>query len=361
MISSGRVPRPERRAAVWLMIGLVAAACTKEGGEGGEGKSGGARAAVGARTAVASIQPFTQTLGAIGSVVARPGHVALLSAPAPTRVASVFVAVGERVAKGASLVEFEQASFQATAQSAEATLAGAERSYQRALRLSQAGIVPRKEVDQATTDLAQAKAAVVGARRSQELSTLRAPLAGIVTRMTAVLGASVDASQPLVEVADPAALDILLSVTPTEAAQVRVGAPVTLAAGQGASAEALGRGRVISVGGAVDSATRTVAVRVLPLATGRALRIGETVFGQIAVATRAGALTVPLDALVPDADGFKVFVVDAGGTAHARPVLIGGRTTTVAEVTRGLAPGERVVTYGAYGVEDSAKVVPVMP
>ncbi|GAC1694637.1 MAG: efflux RND transporter periplasmic adaptor subunit [Gemmatimonadaceae bacterium] len=346
-----------------MVLALCAAAlgCGKDAGEAGETKTGGGRAAVAARTAVASLQPFTLTLGAIGSVSARPGHVALLSAPAPTRVSSVFVAVGQRVSKGAPLVEFEQAAFQATAQSAEATLAGAERSYQRAQRLSQAGIVARKEVDQATTDLAQARAAVVGARRSQELSTLRAPLAGIVTRMTAVLGASVDANQPLVEVADPSALDIVLSVTPTEAAQVRIGAQATLAAGQGASAEPLGRGRVISVGGAVDSATRTVAVRVQPVTVPRPLRIGETVFGQIAVATHPRALTVPIDALVPDADGFKVFVVDAAGTAHARPVVVGGRTTTVAEVTSGLAPGERVVTYGAYGVEDSAKVIPVSP
>ncbi|GAC1684631.1 MAG: efflux RND transporter periplasmic adaptor subunit [Gemmatimonadaceae bacterium] len=348
------------RLVVGLILCLLGSAC-RDADDAAEGKGKTGQAAVGGRTALATIQPFTQSLGAIGVVAVRPGHVALLSAPAPTRIARVFVALGQHVTKGAALVEFEQAAFQATAQSAEAALAGAERSYERAQRLSQAGIVPRKEVDQAAADLAQARATVVGARRSRDLSTLRAPLSGIVTRMGAVLGASVDANQPLVEVADPRALDVVLSVTPSEAALVRPSAVVTLAAGQGASGEALGGGRVIAVGGAVDSATRTVAVRVLPLSTPRPLRIGETIFGQIAVATRAGALTVPIDALVPDADGFKVFVVDGNGTARARSVVVGGRTPAVAEVTGGLAPGERVVTYGAYGVEDSAKVVPVKP
>ena len=42
-----------------------------------------------------------------------------------------------------------------------------------------------------------------------------------MTRLTAVLGASVDVNQPLVEVADPSALDIVFTVTPTEAARVK--------------------------------------------------------------------------------------------------------------------------------------------
>jgi len=67
---------------------------------------------------------------------------------------------------------------------------------------------------------------------------------------------------------------------------------------------------------------------------------------------------VPLEALVPDGEDFKVFVVDNAGTAHERKVSVGGRTDKIAEITQGLTAGERVVTYGAYGVSDSAKVVP---
>jgi hypothetical protein len=61
---------------------------------------------------------------------------------------------------------------------------------------------------------------------------------------------------------------------------------------------------------------------------------------------------------VPDGEDFKVLIVDAAGTAHERKVSVGGRTDKVAEITQGLAAGERVVTYGAYGVSDSSKVIP---
>ena len=82
-------------------------------------------------------------------------------------------------------------------------------------------------------------------------------------------------------------------------------------------------------------------------------------FGQIAVSTQQSAVTVPVEALVPEGDGLKVFVVDAKGVAHARPVTVGGKTSKLAMITNGLSAGERVVTYGAYGVEDGASVMEV--
>src|SRR5262249_64968 len=148
-------------------------------------------------------EPFVQTVNVIGTVSARPGRYAALAAPGPTRVAQIFVVTGQRVASGDTLVEFERAPFDAAAQSAARAVSRPERNAGRAARLAQAGILPQKDADQAAADLAAAQAAAVTARRAQELATLRAPLSGVVTRMTAVLGASVDPSETLVEVADP--------------------------------------------------------------------------------------------------------------------------------------------------------------
>ena len=69
------------------------------------------------------------------------------------------------------------------------------------------------------------------------------------------------------------------------------------------------------------------------------------------------AIVIPVSALVPDADGYKVFVVGAGNIARERKVTVGRRTEATAEILSGLAQGEQVVTEGAYGLEDSVKVV----
>jgi len=68
-------------------------------------------------------------------------------------------------------------------------------------------------------------------------------------------------------------------------------------------------------------------------------------------------ISIPADALVPEGDAFRVFVVDAKNVAHARPVTIGVREPGRVEIKSGLAAGERVVTYGAYGLDDGSTVV----
>ncbi len=339
-----------------LALLLLLPACHK-GGDDEAAADGGVPAVVGARTAVAASGTFVQTVDAIGEVAPRPGSVAELGAPAATRVTHVYVARGDRVRPGQPLVAFDQTTFAAEAQTARAALTNAQHAYERSQRLTEAGILPRKEAEQAAADLASARGTAAVAAHAQALATLRAPIGGVVTRMDAVLSASADAGKPLVEIADPAALDVTLTLSPTQAGQVKPGAAVTLSGGQNAAGEALGSGIVADVAAAVDSASHGVPVRVRVTAPARTLRIGETVFGRIAVASHADAVTVPPEALVPEGEGYKVFVVDAGGIAHGTPVEVGGRTQSAVEITKGVAAGQTVVTYGAYGMQDSARVV----
>src|SRR5205814_5089181 len=314
------------------------------------------KALVQVKSVTVTIAPFAEIVSAIGTVSARAGHIASLSAPAPARISVVAVSQGQKVSAGTALVAFEQAPFIAARQSAEAALTAAERSYERARRLADAGIVPRKDADQAATELAQAQAAAALARRAAQLAVLRAPISGIVTRLNAPLGASVDVNQPIVEVADLGALDIIFNVSPSDAARIAPGASVTLSAGENAKGEPLGVGHITDVGGTVDSATRSVAVRALAPPTARSVRIGEIIFGQIATAVHPRAIVIPVVSLVPDGDGYKVFVITPGNIARERKVTVGRRSETTAEILNGLAQGEQVVTEGAYGLEDSVKV-----
>lgn len=345
-----------RMVVCWALTTL-SVAC-RGGGDEAESE---AKPVVAVRTALVSEQPFTETLGSIGTVVGRPGHVASLGAPTATRVSNVFVSEGTRVSRGQRLVELDRTAIEAAAQAAESALTAAQQAYARAERLNREGVAPRKDVEQAASEVAKARSDAIAARRAAQLAVLTSPIAGVVTRLTAVLGASVDVNQPLVEVADPSALDIVFTVTPTEAGRVKPNAAVVLSAGQKGGGEPLGTGKVIHIAAAVDSTTRGVPVRVQAPGSRRPLRIGETVFGQIVIAVHPKAIAVPADAIVPDGEGFKVFVVDSASIAHEQAVTIGARTDSTVEITEGLKGGERVVTYGAYGVEDSVKVTAAPP
>ena len=102
-------------------------------------------------------------------------------------------------------------------------------------------------------------------------------------------------------------------------------------------------------------------VRATLPTSARVLRVGESLYGRITVAVHPGAVVVPAEALVPEGESVRLFVVDSAGIAHARTVSVGARAGGVAEITSGLRAGEVVVTYGSFGVEDGAKVVTVKP
>jgi RND family efflux transporter MFP subunit len=346
--------------AVWQLATLTA--CAPGGGDTEKEVRANVQTVVGARTAVAAMGPFTVSVGVLGTVAPRPDHYAALGAPAPTRVMRIFVTAGRAVTTGAPLIEFDRGPFDAAAQSAQAAVTVAQGAHDRAVRLAAAGILPRKDVDQAAADLAQAQSALIMAQRNEELATLHSPVNGVVTRMTAVLGEAVDATTgPLVAVADPAALDVVFNLAPADAAPVRPGMSVSVWPAAGSHGPPLAVGTVDAVGATVDSATRAVAVRARVTRASRQLKIGEEVYGRIVVGIHPHAVGVPLEALVPEGETFKVFVVDTAGLAFSRPVTVGARTDSLAEITSGLKGGETVVTYGAYGVSDSAKIVPAKP
>ena len=203
-----------------ILTAALAAGCAKKDAD--EAGAEHVQAVVGASVATIAAQRFVETVDAIGVVAPRSGHVASLAAPGPTRVTGVPVAFGARVHAGDVLVEFERPPFEAAARSADAALLAAQSAADRAQRLAEAGVLPRKEAEQAASELAQARTNAQAAHRALELSSIKSPIDGVVTRISALLGAGVDAGQALVEVTDPSVLDVALTLSFADAARVNV-------------------------------------------------------------------------------------------------------------------------------------------
>jgi RND family efflux transporter MFP subunit len=348
---------PFRRAAIGLAV-LALAACGKKAGDAEEGGDAAeAKPEVVAQTAVAQVQSLPVTVTALGLVDAAPGHVAELAAPAQARVLRIFVAAGQAVRAGQPLVALDPTVFAAEARRTDVARVTAQQAYERARRLADAGIVPRKDAEAAASALADANAAAIAARNTAGQATLRSPISGVVSAVNARLNAQADPATTLVQVVDPNGLEIHLSVPPDQAGRVQPRQPVHLSAGRAAGGVALGEGVVTGIGAVIDTANGSVDVRAaLTRPVGR-LFVGQDVFATIDVAQQARVVTVPATALVPGEGGQQqVFVVDAKGIAHATPVTVGERREDVVAVTSGLNGGETVVAQGAYGVQDGAHI-----
>lgn len=333
------------------------AGSAKAGEKGAEPVAAESHAQVAASVITVEESTFSETVSGSGVVAARVGHLASLSAPAPTRITAVHVSLGDRVQKGADLVSFETTSFDAAVTSAEAALNAAELAAARAKRLVDAGVSPRKDLELANSELAAVRSVSVNAHRAQQLGKLHAPIDGVITRLSAVLGANVDVGQALVEVTDTRSLDVQLFLSPSAAAKVRGGQTVVFREESAADAPSIGEGKVVDVSAVVDSASRGVLVRVALQGAKRTLRLGESLYGQIPTASHARAIVIPDEALIPTGEGFQVFVVDSASTAHVRAVTVGARAGHRVWISEGLKKGEMIVTAGAYGMDDGAAVI----
>jgi multidrug efflux system membrane fusion protein len=88
---------------------------------------------------------------------------------------------------------------------------------------------------------------------------------------------------------------------------------------------------------------------------------GEFVNVRVILRVRRAVPTVPSQAVQEGPDGYVVYVVESGNTVALRPVEVATIQDGVAAVTKGLAPGERVVVNGQYRLTNGARIDPVSP
>jgi RND family efflux transporter MFP subunit len=333
--------------AAWL----TAAACSN----GGAG-TGTADAATAVQVVDAAEESFPVTIGATGTVTVRPGGVSELASPGASRVKSIGVGIGDRVTPGQVLITLDPSVWEAQLAEAQAAVSAAKQASERANRLAEQGILPRKDAEQAAAELARAQSALASSTLVRSMAELKSPIDGVVDSLDASLDELVAEGSILVRVVDPRAIEVVFRLSPADAGRVRAGMPVSIGP-RSDSASANAMGRVVAVAPSIDATSGAVPVRVRITQAGRPLRIGEIVDGRIEVDRHEHAVVVPLEALV-DVSGSDATVYTAGddGIAHARPIRIGARDASRVEILDGVAAGERVITHGAYALRDSVRV-----
>lgn len=291
-------------------------------------------------------------------------------APYAGRVDQLLVAVGQTVARGQALARLSSADVgqaQADQHKAEADQLLARQAVTRVRELHEAGVVARKDLEQAEADLARAgaEAARAKARLAQYgLAaggtggtggtgaavglgyTLAAPLAGVVVERNSNPGAEVRTDvqgPPLFTISDPATLWATIDLDETQLALVRPGQVLGLSAA--AWPDRTFEAKVLSVGAAVDPASRTVKLRAQVDNPERLLK--AEMFVTARLANPSGLPLVPSDAVFLRGERQAVFVALGKGRYERREVQLRAAGPERWAVVKGLAAGEKVVVGGA--------------
>jgi multidrug efflux pump subunit AcrA (membrane-fusion protein) len=230
--------------------------------------------------------------------------------------------------------------------------------------------VAKEMVDQSSSALQTAEAAVAAARanvqsnsanvrRLRELTGFQrvvAPFAGTIIRRNVDVGALITAGSPnstlapgavtdalngLFEVAQLDTLRVFVNVPQVDAASVKLGMPVRISVRGHLEQPVLGA--VTRTANAIDPATRTLLVEVdIPNAS-HALLPGLFVNVSFSIAPSGSHWRVPATALVADAQGTRIVTVAADDKLHFQPVVIGRDLGATIDVQAGLRGDERIV------------------
>ena len=297
-------------------------------------------------------------LEADGRLISRPEGSALLVAPADAVIQRVYTQIGARLAAGTLALELDIPDLAAQAAGLRAQAIAALADADRQKQLLAEGIASRRDVEERSAAAEALQLQAAAAEALSRRAKVRSPLSGVVSQLLVRPGMRVAAGAPLLEVIDPSKVYASATIAATALAGIHVGQPAFLHLEGGTSdwpAE------VESIGSTVDSLSNTTRVLVRPRRFDPMLRPGLGVTIRIRVSVHHNVLVVPAAALVFVGNTPTIFVVGADSIARARAVVPVARGEGRVEITGDVHAGDRVVTVGAYGLPDSARVIPRAP
>jgi HlyD family secretion protein len=310
-----------------------------------------------------------------------------VSANIPGQIVNLAVREGDAVEKGTFLLQIDKAQYQASAQSseanlqsllhdrdaAEANLQQARYDFDTARRSYDDRIIPEADYKRARSALEsaeaaakaasgrvdQARAGLEGARDSLNKTTIRAPLAGVVTALpvhegeVAVIGTMNNPGTVLMTIADLTSMEADLAVDETDLPRLQVGQPATLTIEAYPDREFHGVVREVGsspIRPGSEAATRTGSttteaidfeVKVTLEDAPASIRPGFSVTAEIETGRVQNVPAVPIQALVTRE-------TPAPGAGASTPAPAGGASSASAG-----APAKGKVEEGVYRLDGS--------
>lgn len=327
--------------------------------------------------------------GQIERVELRPGDAVaagqILARIQPSMGALLDPATRDRLSNEAHAAASAVSQAQARLSSARAGDKLAQQELERIAPMVANGTLARREGDRAESAAQQARADLSAARFALELAQaqreaaqsllsqqgkggsadqvveLRAPVAGVVLARLRESAGPVAIGEPLLEIGDPASLEIEVDLLSSDAVRVAPGMDVLLHRWGGEQALTARVRRVEPVGFTKISALGVEEQRVWvlcdfasPIADWQRLGDGYRVDAQF-ILSSGTALTVPTGALFRRDQGWALYKVE-NDRAVEQAVGVGRRSGLDAEILSGLAAGDRVIVHPDDRVAEGTRV-----
>jgi len=371
-MSTGKPVKRRRRLYLVLLLVVLIAIVFYWFHSGSGAKHAAAAQAVGVAKVTSGAMPVT--LEALGTVT--PTATVTVLPQLSGYLTQVAFTEGQTVTQGQFLAQIDPRPYQVqleqyAAQQAKdaATLAQARSDLARYDTLQRQDSISAQQVadqkflvqqDAAAVQVDQAE--IDSAKLDLAYCHITAPVAGKVGLRLVDPGNYVTSgsSTGIVVITTIAPITVIFSIPQTELGPVvaRMNAGATLAASAYSSDDTtkIAGGQLTAISNQVDTSTGTVNLRATFPNTDSALFPNEFVNLHLLVDTLQNATLVPSPAVQTGAPGSYVYVVDPDDTVSVQTVTTGVTDGTNTVITKGLTPGQVVVTDGVDRLADGMKV-----
>jgi multidrug efflux system membrane fusion protein len=265
---------------------------------------------------------------------------------------------------------YQAALDQAVAKQAQdqANLANAKLDLQRYATLAKQNFATQQQLDtqnalvnQLIASIAADAAAIDAARVQLDYATITAPLSGRAGFRLVDQGNMVNAAQQtsIVAIAQLQPIAVVFTAPQDDLPRIQdamaAGAPQVLVSTSD-GARLLATGKLTVIDNQVDPTTGTIRLKAEFANQDQALWPGLAVSTRLMVSLEKNVLVVPIEAIQHGPDGLYAYVVDAGDRVATRPLTVSHQDEALAVVAKGLNDGDRVVTFGQYGLQPGSAV-----
>ena len=333
--------------------GSAVAGAAPGGAQKGQGGAAGKAPAglVPVETAAVATAEMPQIVSTVGSL--RSDESVTLRPEVAGRIVAIKFEEGQRVTKGATLIQLDAAVNAAELQQARTNLSLAKSKYDRAIDLSNRNFISGQARDESKSayELADAAVALVEARLAK--TEIKAPFSGIIGLRVVSIGDYVKEGADLVnlETIEPIKVDFRIPETLLRDVQAGQAIQVTLDALPGRKYD----GKVIALNPLLDAAGRALVVRAQVRNQDTLLRPG--MFARVTLITKSKreALVVAEESVVPQGTESFIFRIVDGKAVRAK-VETGLRRDGKVEIVTGLNKDDVVVTAGQSRLRDGTPV-----
>lgn len=354
-----------------VILPLIAAGCRSKSGEAAANPAGkgtlSADSAVALPVVGAEVRRGDLVLSIRTTGQVRAERQVALKAEAQGTVESVLVRPGDRVEGGRALVRLDPRPFDLAVREAESQVEEARGRYRDILLGEDTtdaapGAVERRRNSRLRTGVDGAEARLERAKLDRERATMRAPFAGTVDQVQAVVGQRVGPGDPIATVVDLGSLIVEAAVLEHDLPLVRRGATAVVSAAASGTAFPA---RVLAVLPLVDTTTRSGRALVRIRTSDGVLRPGMYADVELEATRLPDRVIVPAAAIIERDGRPLVFRYHAGKAewVYVTPGRSNGRETEIlpdsATGRPAVAAGDTVLVEGHLTLTHDAPVRPL--